>query len=121
MSAFANTGQDCCARSRMFVERNVFESFTEAFVTATRKLIVGDPSKDETQLGPMVSAAQRTTVEEYLADARTQGSKFACGGAGSPAKVFTWSPLFCWASERMNVVGAKKFLGQLFGLTPFER
>src|SRR6266478_7114999 len=77
MSVFANTGQDCCARSRMFVERSIYEAFVEKFVAATKKLIVGDPTKPETQLGPMVSAGQRATVEEFLADARKRGSKFA--------------------------------------------
>jgi len=53
MSVFANTGQDCCARSRMFVERSIYEPFVEKFVAATKKLVVGDPAKAETQLGPL--------------------------------------------------------------------
>src|SRR4029079_3853598 len=51
MSVFANTGQDCCARSRVFVEAKVFDAFVEQFVAATKKLIVDDPAKKETQLG----------------------------------------------------------------------
>src|SRR6266404_5827176 len=70
LSVFANTGQDCCARSRLFIERSIYESFLEKFVAATKKLVVGDPSKPETQLGPLVSSGQRTSVEEFLADAR---------------------------------------------------
>src|SRR5205814_4198298 len=58
MGVFANTGQDCCARSRVFVERKIFDSFVEGLVGATRKLVVGDPSKPETQLGLTVSANQ---------------------------------------------------------------
>jgi betaine-aldehyde dehydrogenase len=81
MSVFANTGQDCCARSRMFVERSIYESFVDRFVAATRKLIVGDPTRPETQLGPLVSAGQRASVEEFLSDARKQGTQFACGGS----------------------------------------
>src|SRR5258708_28330530 len=42
MSVFANTGQDCCARSRVFVERAVFEPFVDSFVAATKKLLVRD-------------------------------------------------------------------------------
>src|SRR2546429_4298922 len=80
MSVFANTGQDCCARSRVFVERSVCEPFVEKFVAATKKLVVGDPTKPETQLGPLVSAGQRASVEGFIADARKHGSKFACGG-----------------------------------------
>src|SRR5881396_2923838 len=78
LSVFANTGQDCCARSRLFVEKQIYESFLEKFVAATQKLIVGDPAKAETQLGPLVSSGQRATVEELLADARKGGSQFAC-------------------------------------------
>ena len=68
MSVFANTGQDCCARSRVFVERGIYEPFVEKFVAATKKLMVGDPAKAETQLGPLVSSGQRATVDEFLAD-----------------------------------------------------
>src|SRR5437867_2002465 len=50
MSVLANTGQDCCARSRVFVEQAIFEPFVEKFVAATKKLIIGDPAKNETQL-----------------------------------------------------------------------
>src|SRR5581483_10426167 len=54
MSVFANTGQDCCARSRVFIERKVFKKFVEAFVAATKKIVVGDPANPKTQVGPMV-------------------------------------------------------------------
>ncbi|MBM3876763.1 MAG: aldehyde dehydrogenase [Verrucomicrobia bacterium] len=80
LSVFANTGQDCCARSRVFVERGIYEAFAERFVAATKKLIVGDPKQDATQLGPLVSAAQRASVEDFLTDAKKCGTKFACGG-----------------------------------------
>src|SRR5437899_5459038 len=56
MSVFANTGQDCCARSRMFVEGSIFDAFVGQFLAATKRLSVGDPTKSETQLGPLVSA-----------------------------------------------------------------
>ena len=80
MSVFANTGQDCCARSRMFVEASIFEKFTEKFLEVTKGLKVGDPTKPETQLGPLASEAQRKTVEEFLADARARKTKIGCGG-----------------------------------------
>src|SRR5437899_935752 len=67
MSVFANTGQDCCARSRLFVARSIGEPFVEKFVAATKRLVVGDPQRDTTQIGPMVSAGQRAAVEEDLA------------------------------------------------------
>jgi betaine-aldehyde dehydrogenase len=120
MSVFANTGQDCCARSRVFVERKVFEPVTEAFVTATRKLVVGDPSKDETQLGPMVSAAQRATVEEYLADARKQGSKFACGGGRLSGKGFYLEPTVLLGVGKNERCWREEIFGPVVCLTPFD-
>ena len=74
LSVFANTGQDCCARSRVFVERGIYERFVEKFVAATQRLRVGDPTKPETQVGPLVSAGQRASVEEFLTDARACGT-----------------------------------------------
>jgi betaine-aldehyde dehydrogenase len=108
MSVFANTGQDCCARSRMFVERGIYEPFVEKFVAATKKLVVGDPAKAESQLGPLVSSGQRATVEEFLADARKRGSQFACGGGRLHAKGYYLDPAVllevgkddrCWRDE----------------------
>lgn len=79
-SVFANTGQDCCARSRIFVERRIYKEFTERFVAATRKLVVDNPAKDSTQLGPMVSTGQRSSVEEFIHSARNDGRTIAFGG-----------------------------------------
>src|SRR5947209_301203 len=81
MSVFANTGQDCCARSRVFVERSIFDPFVETFVAAVKKLKVGDPAQSETHLGPLASKIQRETVEGFLEDAGKTSAKFACGGS----------------------------------------
>src|SRR5688500_8908366 len=80
MSVFANTGQDCCARSRVFVERPAFDRFVERFVEATRAIVVGDPASEQTQVGPLVSKGQRESVEGYLKSATSPRHKFASGG-----------------------------------------
>src|SRR5881296_2885737 len=92
MSVFGNTGQDCCARSRVFVERSVYQPFVERFVAATKELAVGDPAEDGTQIGPLVSAGQRATVEEFLEDARKRGNTFACGGGRPRPKGYYLEP-----------------------------
>lgn len=115
LSVFANSGQDCCARSRVYVERAIFEPFVERFVAATRKLVVGDPARPETQLGPLVSAAQRETVEAYLADARARGSRLACGGGRPLPRGYYLEPTVlldvgredrCWREEIFGPVAA---------------
>ena len=120
MSVFANTGQDCCARSRMFVERSVYEPFVEEFVAATKQLIVGDPTKTETQLGPLVSTGQRAGVEEFLADARQRGSRFACGGGRPAGKGFYLEPTVLLDVDKSDRCWREEIFGPVVCITPFD-
>jgi acyl-CoA reductase-like NAD-dependent aldehyde dehydrogenase len=65
---FDNAGQDCCARSRILVERSVFDRFMELLEAAVRGVIVGDPREPTTEMGPLISAAHRETVASYVPD-----------------------------------------------------
>ena len=120
MSVFANTGQDCCARSRMFVERSIYEPFVEKFAAAAEKLKVGDPSNAETQLGPMVSMSQRATVEEYLADARTNGARFRSGGNRPLAKGFYLAPTVLLDVKPESRCWREEIFGPVVCVTPFD-
>jgi acyl-CoA reductase-like NAD-dependent aldehyde dehydrogenase len=120
MSVFANTGQDCCARSRVFVEQPVFDGFVQRFVEATRELVVGDPTKPRTQLGPLVSAAQRSTVEEFLADARARGSRFAFGGSRPPGKGYFLEPTVLMGVGREDRCWREEIFGPVVAIVPFE-
>jgi len=120
MSVFANTGQDCCARSRVFVERSIFDGFVEKFISATKKLVVGDPARPETQLGPLVSAGQRATVEEYLADARACGSKFACGGGRPHPKGCYLEPTVLLEVGKSDRCWREEIFGPVVCITPFD-
>jgi betaine-aldehyde dehydrogenase len=84
IAVFNNAGQDCCARSRAFVQRPVYEEFLERFVARTRRLRVGDPLDPETEVGPMISRAQLERVEEYIRIGREEGAAVLCGG-GRPS------------------------------------
>jgi len=65
-AVFDNAGQDCCARSRILVERSVFDRFLGLLETAVTGLVVGDPASPATEMGPLISAAHRTTVASYV-------------------------------------------------------
>jgi betaine-aldehyde dehydrogenase len=65
-AVFDNAGQDCCARSRILVQRSVYDEFLELLVEATRGVRVGDPADDETEMGPLISAAHRETVDSFV-------------------------------------------------------
>jgi betaine-aldehyde dehydrogenase len=120
MSVFANTGQDCCARSRVFVERSVFEPFLERFVAATRQLKVGDPTQPDTQLGPLVSAGQRAGVEDYLNDARARKTTFACGGSRPLAKGYFLEPTVLVGVDKADRCWREEIFGPVVCVTPFD-
>ena len=65
-AVFDNAGQDCCARSRILVERSVYDRFLDLLVAATSGVKVGDPSLEETEMGPLISAAHRETVASFV-------------------------------------------------------
>src|SRR6266496_2819060 len=79
-SVFGNTGQDCCARSRVFVERSAYDDVVAAMAKRTDELKVGPPLEEETELGPMISAGQRETSLEYLEIGLKEGARLVTGG-----------------------------------------
>jgi acyl-CoA reductase-like NAD-dependent aldehyde dehydrogenase len=81
-SVFDNAGQDCCARSRILVQRSVHDRFLELLEPAVAALRVQDPGLESAEMGPLISAAQRDVVESYVdgADVAFRGS--APGGSG---------------------------------------
>src|SRR6476469_5549312 len=80
-SVFDNTGQDCCARSRILVERSVHEKVVELFAAATRNVKVGDPADEATEVGTLVSAKQRDRVKDYIEIGLGEGASLVVGGA----------------------------------------
>jgi acyl-CoA reductase-like NAD-dependent aldehyde dehydrogenase len=65
---FDNAGQDCCARSRILVQRSVFDRFMELLEPAVKRVVVGDPAARATEMGPLVSGAHRDKVASYVPD-----------------------------------------------------
>jgi betaine-aldehyde dehydrogenase len=68
MSVFGNAGQDCCARSRILVQRGAIDRFVELLGAAVREVRVGDPLDESTQMGPLISAAHREEVASFVPD-----------------------------------------------------
>lgn len=120
MSVFANTGQDCCARSRMFVERPVYEKFVELFVKATRQIVVDDPAKTETQVGPLVSKQQRESVEEYLQTVKTPRHKVVCGGDRPSRKGYYLNPAVVLGCEISDRIWQEEVFGPVVCIRPFD-
>ncbi|HEX2044887.1 MAG TPA: aldehyde dehydrogenase family protein [Gaiellaceae bacterium] len=81
-AVFDNAGQDCCARSRIFVEDSVYDRFLELLVAATSRVKVGDPQADETEMGPLISAAHREKVASYVDGDVAYRGQIPAGGRG---------------------------------------
>jgi acyl-CoA reductase-like NAD-dependent aldehyde dehydrogenase len=120
MSVFANTGQDCCARSRMFVERGIYEQFVERFTRATESLKSGDPTNPETQIGPMVSAGQRESVEGYLADARANPACAITGGGRPYSKGYYLAPAIVLGTTPADKCWREEIFGPVVCIVPFD-
>ncbi len=117
MSVFANAGQDCCARSRVFVERSVFEEFVERFVAATRALVVGNPALPETQIGPLVSAAQRENSERFLTEC---GRRIVSGGDRPTGRGFFLRPAVVLDCEPTDRIWREEIFGPVVCIRPFD-
>jgi acyl-CoA reductase-like NAD-dependent aldehyde dehydrogenase len=76
-AVFDNAGQDCCARSRILVQRSVYDRFLELMEPAVRGVVVGDPTRAETEMGPLVSAGHRDRVASYV-DSSTVAFRGSC-------------------------------------------
>ena len=79
-AVFENCGQDCCARSRLLVEESVKDELLERYAATARGLRVGMPEDADTEIGPLVSAGQRETVEGYVATGIDEGARVVAGG-----------------------------------------
>jgi betaine-aldehyde dehydrogenase len=120
MSVFANTGQDCCARSRVFVEQSIYDSFVEKFIAATRELRVGDPARDTTQLGPLVSPGQRAISEDFISEAKKAGRKVAAGGNRPLPKGFYLEPTVLLEVEPKDRCWREEVFGPVVCIRPFK-
>jgi acyl-CoA reductase-like NAD-dependent aldehyde dehydrogenase len=119
MGVFANTGQDCCARSLVLVEKSVYDRFLEGYLAATRALVVGDPLDDATEVGPMVSAGQRATSEEYLSIARAEGGRILCGGERSRSPGYYLTPAVVDRVDFASRVCQEEIFGPVAVVLPF--
>lgn len=120
MSVFANAGQDCCARSRVFVERPIFEAFLERFVAATRAIRVGDPADPATEVGPLAAGSHRTTVEAYLEEARKQGVRRGCGDGRPARRGYYLDPTVLIEPAMDSRCWREEIFGPVACVTPFD-
>jgi acyl-CoA reductase-like NAD-dependent aldehyde dehydrogenase len=123
-AVFDNSGQDCCARSRILVERPVHDKVVELFAEATRKVKVGDPEDDATEMGTLVSLRQRERVMDYIAVGREEGAEIVVGGA-APDDAALKDGAYLMPTVFDNVtndmrIAREEIFGPVVGIIPFD-
>ena len=124
MAVFDNAGQDCCARSRILVERSAHDRVVELFTEATRALVVGDPTDEKTQVGSLVSQRHRDRVRDYIALGKEEGARLVYGGEPPTDEAlangaFLMPTIFDACSADMRVMREEVF-GPVVGIIPFD-
>ncbi|HEU5113657.1 MAG TPA: aldehyde dehydrogenase family protein [Acidimicrobiia bacterium] len=119
-AVYDNAGQDCCARSRVLVEEPVYEEFTSRFVERAGSLIVGDTADESTEMGPLITPAQRDSVEGYIQVGVNEGAKLVCGGERVGTMGNFLSPaVFTGAESGMRIVQEEIF-GPVVAVSQFN-
>jgi aldehyde dehydrogenase (NAD+) len=125
---YAHNGQICMAGSRALVHRRWYADFIELFRERAGKLVLGDPARPETDLGPLVSRQQARTVAGHVSRGLEQGATLVCGGgrpepgelaAGLDVKAY-FRPTVLAGVDRANHVFHTEIFGPVLAVTPFE-
>jgi acyl-CoA reductase-like NAD-dependent aldehyde dehydrogenase len=112
-AVFDNAGQDCCARSRILVEKSVYDRFLDLLVEATRRIKVGDPRDEATEMGPLISAEHREKVASYVADTVSAFTGEVPEGAGY------WYPCTLVEATNDDRVAREEVFGPVAAVIPF--
>jgi acyl-CoA reductase-like NAD-dependent aldehyde dehydrogenase len=119
-AVYDNAGQDCCARSRILVEKQIHDEFTDRFAARARSLVVGDTADEKTEMGPLITPAQRESVESYIRLGQEEGATLVSGGERVGEKGNYLSPaVFIGAGSGMRIVQEEIF-GPVVAFTPFQ-
>ncbi|TMB76381.1 MAG: aldehyde dehydrogenase [Chloroflexi bacterium] len=116
LAVFGNAGQDCCARSRILVERSALDRFMQALEKAIQALRVGDPLDDKTEMGPLISADQRSKVSTYVED----GAKVAIRGSAPTGPGFWFPPTVLSPVAPGDRAAREEIFGPVAAVIPFS-
>ncbi|MDT4934313.1 MAG: hypothetical protein QOK11_2205 [Pseudonocardiales bacterium] len=115
-AVFDNAGQDCCARSRILVERSAFDRFMALFEAAVQGMVVTDPADEKAEMGPLISAAQRDRVAAYVPD----DAQVAFRGSAPDGPGFWFPPTVLTPSRLDDRVLHEEIFGPVVAVVPFD-
>lgn len=115
-AVFDNAGQDCCARSRILVQETAFDEFMGLLETAVLGVRVGDPRDEKTEMGPLISAAQRARVASYV----PAGSPVAVQGLAPEGPGFWFPPTVLAPVDQDSRAFTEEIFGPVVAVVPFR-
>ncbi|MHB9862943.1 aldehyde dehydrogenase family protein [Streptomyces sp. YIM S03343] len=115
LSFLDNSGQDCCARTRILVQRSVYDRFLELLAPAVESVLVGDPADERTQMGPLISAAQLARVRSYVPD-DAEGIR----GKAPEGPGFWYPPTVLTGVDPRSRVAVEEVFGPVAVVLPFD-
>jgi acyl-CoA reductase-like NAD-dependent aldehyde dehydrogenase len=116
MAVFGNAGQDCCARSRILVERSALDRFMDALEDAVEAIKVGDPLDEATEMGPLISAGQRETVASYA----NGDAPVAIRGSAPEGKGYWFPPTVLCPVSNDDRAAREEIFGPVACVIPFR-
>jgi acyl-CoA reductase-like NAD-dependent aldehyde dehydrogenase len=115
-AVFGNAGQDCCARSRILVEKSAFDEFLDRMRPVVEGLRVGDPLDEATEMGPLISADHRENVASYV----PEGAPVAIRGSAPDGRGFWYPPTVLAPVSNKDRAAEEEIFGPVVAVIPFE-
>jgi acyl-CoA reductase-like NAD-dependent aldehyde dehydrogenase len=116
MAVFGNAGQDCCARSRILVQKDVFDEFLDRMKPAVEALRVGDPLDEATEMGPLISSDHRERVAAYV----PEGAPVAFRGEAPEGSGFWFPPTVLAPVSNEDKAAREEIFGPVVAVIPFD-
>jgi acyl-CoA reductase-like NAD-dependent aldehyde dehydrogenase len=116
VAAFDNAGQDCCARSRILVQREVYQRFLELLEPAVKAVAVGDPAREDTEMGPLISAEHRDRVASYV----PAGAPVAFRGSAPEGPGYWFAPTVLAPVRLDDPAYTEEVFGPVVAVVPFS-
>jgi betaine-aldehyde dehydrogenase len=115
-AVFENAGQDCCARSRILVERGIYDEFMSLLKESVEALRVGDPMSEDTQIGPLISAEHREKVASFV----PEDAPVAIRGSAPEGKGYWFPPTVLSPVDNSDRAAREEIFGPVAVVIPFE-
>jgi betaine-aldehyde dehydrogenase len=121
---FSSSGESCIAGSRLFVARRIQREFVARLVEGARRLRVGDPADERTQMGPLITAAHRASIERHVQAALDDGGSLLCGGrrpaGGLYERGWFYEPTIVEGLDNRSRLAQEEVFGPVLLVLPFD-